>query len=82
MRYVVIFVPKLKDLKNVKLLLDALSLKDETFSYIKTDSLLSFDDEDKSRAFRRAMWIKEKMSDSGIELNFTFAKFKEAGDKL
>lgn len=74
--YIVTFVPSLKDLKQLKRLLDHLTRKDPTFSYQSRLNFVSFEDTDKKRVFRRAMWVKETLEKDGVRLNFAMSKLK------
>jgi hypothetical protein len=75
-RYIVTFVPTLKDCEALRRTLDLLAREDPTFSYSERLNFFSFEDDDKNRAFRRGMWIKRALAQSGIELGFVFSKFK------
>jgi hypothetical protein len=75
--YFVTFVPTKKDFEKVKALLSHLEKKDKTFSYSQTKHFLFFEDNDKKRAFRRAMWLKETLAEEqGIDIEFTISKYK------
>jgi hypothetical protein len=74
--YIVTFISARKDQNKLKNLLRGLAEKDETFSFISCLNFFSFEDEDKKRIFRRAMWIKETLAKDGTKLNFTMSKLK------
>jgi len=73
---IVTFAPKLEDSAELKKLLDHLSEADSTFSYSQRMNFFSLEDDDGKRIFRRACWIREKLEQRGIEVYFTFLKFK------
>jgi hypothetical protein len=62
MPYTVVFAPKLKDVESLESLLDELAKVDKTFSYYKRSNFFIFDDTDNKRIFRRAMWVKERLT--------------------
>ena len=73
--YLVTFVPSLDELEKVTKVMDGLAKADDTFSYDGEENILTFEDEDKKRAFRRGMWIKRALEKKDIELDFSFSHY-------